>query len=367
MSADLYIGLISGTSADGVNAALVSFESQHPTLVHSLCLPYPTELRCKITGFFEPGDDAVDALGQLDVEVGRFFASTARQLLELAGVSAADICAIGSHGQTIRHRPDFPFPFTMQIGDPNTIAELTGITTVADFRRRDMAAGGQAAPLVPGFHQAVFRAADRRRAVVNIGGIGNVTLLAPLSPLLGFDSGPGNGLLDAWCATHQGRAFDENGNWSRQGRIIPALLDEWKRDSYFSRQPPKSTGKEEFNSRWLWERTPQLAQHAPVDVAATLVELTAWSIYDAIDRFCGGVDELFVCGGGAHNGFLMQQLAKLSGRPVASTSALGIDPDWVEAMAFAWLAHARLATLPGNVASVTGASGPRILGGIYHA
>lgn len=364
-SRSLYVGLMSGTSADGVNAALVSFQGTQPVLVSTHYVPYTAALRNKVMALFQPGIDHVDSFCQLDIELGRFFAVAVNQLLEAAGVDAGDIDAIGSHGQTIRHRPDYPFPFTLQIADPNTIAELTGITTVADFRGRDMAAGGQGAPLVPAFHRAVFGSDTYKRAIVNIGGIANVTILTPDNSVLGFDCGPGNGLLDAWCSLHIGKSFDEDGAWSSTGQQMPTLLHAWQKDAFFARIPPKSTGKEVFNEHWLTQVTPLIKDFAPQDVAATLVELTAWSITDAIESFCGGVDEVFVCGGGAHNSYLMRRLAALVGSPVQSTAGIGVEPDWVEAMAFAWLAWARLKGVAGNIGSVTGAKGPRVLGAIY--
>ncbi len=270
--------------------------------------------------------------------------------------------AIGSHGQTVRHRPEDASPFTLQIGDPSRIAEITGITTVADFRRRDMAAGGEAAPLVPPFHARIFASDAENRAIVNIGGIGNITVLEPLS---GFDTGPGNALLDAWCEAHTGRHYDAEGAWAAGGSVIPELLRTLRADPYLQRPPPKSTGKERYNLDWLHSMLD--FEFDPRDVQRTLVEFTAGSIVDALNRWAPSVQRLLVCGGGRLNLLLTERLSVLAGRPVQTTDEHGWNGDAIEAAAFAWLAHRRLIEAPGNAPEVTGASGPRILGGVYVA
>ncbi len=268
--------------------------------------------------------------------------------------------AIGSHGQTVRHRPQGPAPFTLQIGDPNQIAEITGIVTVADFRRRDLAAGGEAAPLVPPFHASVFGSDTEHRAVLNLGGIGNITILDPLS---GFDTGPGNALLDAWCEQHTGKPFDDAGGWALGGAVISDLLNKLLADPYLHRMPPKSTGKEHYNPTWL--RALLDPGSAPRDVQRTLVEFTARSAVDAVHRWAPAVRRLLVCGGGRLNRLLMRRLAELSRCAVETTDDHGWNGDAIEAAAFAWLAHRRLNLEPGNVPRVTGAAGPRILGAVY--
>ncbi|HUY83437.1 MAG TPA: anhydro-N-acetylmuramic acid kinase, partial [Steroidobacteraceae bacterium] len=311
------------------------------------------------------------ALGQLDVEIGRVFGRAATTLLERAGIAVAAVDAIGSHGQTIRHRIVPPTPFTWQIGDPSVIAEMTGITVVADFRRRDVAAGGQGAPLVPPFHDGVFRSDREDRVIVNVGGIANLTILRRGAPLLGYDTGPGNRLMDAWAQRHRGQPFDRDGAFAAIGRCDDDLLAEFLTEPYLARPAPKSTGRELFNLQWLEAR---LAAHrtrrgaaAPADVQATLREFTAATIVRAAAAHAPGA-ALYVCGGGAHNHGLLAALRRRAApAPVTTTAALGMDPDYVEAAAFAYFAKRTLAGLPSNAASVTGARGPRVLGGIYPA
>lgn len=363
---------MSGTSADGIDAALVTIHDTPPRieLVAARGSRIPPGLRQRILAASQPGNDGLDIIGPLDVELGRLFAQAAIALLEGCGFPADQVDAIGSHGQTVRHRvDDGNIPFTVQVGDPSTIAEITGITTVADFRRRDLAAGGQGAPLVPAFHAAIFGSPEHDRVVANIGGMANVTLLPAggRAPVRGFDTGPGNVLLDAWHERHRGGNFDDNGNWARSGQVDAALLAQLLAEPFLARVPPKSTGRELFNLDWLDAQLATLAAvPSPADVQATLTEFTARSIADAVTRwgFAGG--ELFICGGGAHNGFLRERMASLlPGLRIDSTAALGVDPDWVEAMAFAWLAYRTLAGLPGNLPAVTGARHPVVLGGIY--
>ena len=358
----LYLGLISGTSADGIDAALVRFEPRLDVIAARTC-PYPAALRERIVALAKSrASIALDDYGRLDAEIGQCFARAANTLLAEAGIDRASIAAIGSHGQTVCHRPGGEFPFTLQIGDPNLIAGLTGIATVADFRRADVAAGGQGAPLLPALHAALFADARTPRAILNLGGIANATLLRPGEDVIGFDTGPANCLLDAWAARHLGVARDEGGAWASRGEVRGELLAAWLQEPYFAAPPPKSTGREHFNLDWLDARLP--AGVAAVDVQATLLALSARSIADALRT--SGVREVHACGGGVHNAALMAALrAALPEMSVGTTAALGLDPDFVEAAGFAWLARARLLGEPGNLPSVTGARGPRVLGGLF--
>lgn len=362
--APLYLGLISGTSADGIDAALVRFDPRLEVIA-ARTYAYPGSLRERIVALARNAAQiALDDYGHLDAEVGACFADAASALLREADVDAGDVAAIGSHGQTVCHRPGGAHPFTLQIGDPNVIAERTGITTIADFRRADVAAGGQGAPLLPALHAALFSDARTPRAVLNLGGIANATLLRPGKDVIGFDTGPANCLLDAWAARHLGTARDENGTWAASGEVRDNLLAAWLQEPYFAAPPPKSTGREHFNLDWLDVRTP--ADIAAADVQATLLALSARSIADALRA--SGVREVYACGGGVHNTALMAALrAELPDLRFDTTSALGLDPDFVEAAGFAWLARARINGLPGNIPSVTGALGPRVLGAIYAA
>lgn len=359
---ELFVGVLSGTSVDAVDAALVRFAPE-PELVATHTLPYPAELRAELLALAVPGENEIDRLGAADVAVGRHFARTVNELLTTQPEARARVRAVGSHGQTVRHRPAAGTPFTLQVGDPNVIAAETGLPVAADFRRKDVALGGEGAPLVPAFHAAVFGAAGRARAVVNIGGIANVTLLPgdPHAPVRGFDTGPGNTLLDAWCRAQRGEAMDRDGAFAAEGRVQEALLRALLADDYFARPAPKSTGPEYFSPAWLRERA---AGFAPADVQATLVALTAQSIAEAVGA--AGVMEVFVCGGGARNPVLMRALAeRLPGASVQTTAALGVDPVWVEAMAFAWLAARRVRGEPGNCPAVTGARRAAVLGGLW--
>ncbi len=369
--ASLFIGLMSGTSMDGVDAALVEFGNNSPILVAWHSLEMPLELRLQIEALTSPGEDEIDRFGQLDTELGKLFARAALELIAKAGKEPAQISAIGSHGQTIRHRPGFVHPYTLQIADPNTITQITGITTVADFRRRDMAAGGQGAPLVPAFHAQVFRCDEHDRAILNIGGIANLTLLPAHSerPVTGFDTGPGNGLLDSWTLQHLGKTYDEGGQWAATGSCQARLLEQLLADPYFALAPPKSTGREYFSSHWLTAALEQAhTDYAAQDVAATLVELVARPICVALQNHLPACDELYICGGGSHNQAMCTRIsALLPATRVQSTQVLGVDPDWVEALAFAWLARQTLERKPGNLVSVTGARSSCVLGGVYYA
>jgi len=361
----LYLGLISGTSADGIDAALVRFEpSLH--VVAARTTPYPDSLRQRVLALATTNSAlALDDYGHLDVEIGEHFAAAAVALLGATGVARSDVAAIGSHGQTVRHRVGGTHPFTLQIGDPSVIAERSGLPTIADFRRADVAAGGQGAPLLPALHAAVFADAMTARAILNLGGIANVTVLAPGQPVLGFDTGPANCLLDAWAQRHLDTPRDDDGAWARSGRVDETLLAHWLKDPYFAAAPPKSTGREDFNLDWLDTRLPSAAL-APVDVQATLLALSVRSIAAAIRTHATQTREVFACGGGVHNTALMDALRReLPALRIDSTLALGLDPDYVEAVGFAWLARARLRGEPGNLPSVTGARGSRVLGAIY--
>ena len=353
---------------DALDAVLVDFAPSPPRLIATHCHDINETLRREILALAQPGDNELDRQAQLDVRLGRLSAQLCLQLLEKTGLEANNIQAIGSHGQTVRHAPDAPTPYTVQIGDPNTIAQLSGITTVADFRRRDMSVGGQGAPLVPAFHQALFRSETKSRVILNIGGIANISLLPAEAsqPVIGFDTGPGNMLMDAWIQLYRSQPYDADGEWARSGRVDAELLNQLLADPYLSMSPPKSTGRERYNLQWL-ERQLSGGQSTQ-DIQATLCEHTAATIAYAILQFAPDTDEIYVCGGGARNGYLMERIkAYLDGCLVTTTSDLGIDPLWVEAMAFAWLARQTLHALPGNLPAVTGASEAVILGGIYPA
>jgi anhydro-N-acetylmuramic acid kinase len=366
-----YIGLMSGTSVDGIDAVLVDLATNRPVLLAARTTAWEAALREHILATLnDPTQVSLASLGQLDAALGEAFADAALAITREAGLEPAQIRALGSHGQTLFHAPSASPPFTMQAGDASRIAAKTGITTVADFRRRDIAEGGQGAPLVPAFHQAVFSVPGVSRAILNIGGIANLTLLpADSRPASGFDTGPGNVLLDAWVAKHRGQPFDRNGEWAGSGTCCQALLERLLRQPYFQQPPPKSTGRELFNLSWLEHTlTPGFGQLPASDIQATLVELTAVTVATALERSGLPVDEVFVCGGGAHNRFLMQRLAALlPACKIATTEALGLHPDWVEATAFAWLAKRTLDGKPGNLPSVTGARRATILGAIYRA
>lgn len=359
-----YLGLISGTSADGIDAVLVRFTPRIEVLA-ARTFAYPDDLRMRVLELARNrAEVTLDGFGRLDVEIGERFAAAATALLRKVGMATADVEAIGSHGQTVCHRPGGPHPFTLQLGDPSVIAERTGIATVADFRRADLAAGGQGAPLLPALHAAVLADPALARAILNLGGIANLTLLVPGFPVRGFDTGPANCLLDAWSLRGRGTPRDEGGAWARSGRADGPLLQRLLEDPYFAAAPPKSTGREYFNLDWLEARLPPGIGAA--DVQATLLELTARSIAGALQAHAPDVREIYACGGGVHNGALMDALqAALPVARVTTTASLGLDPDYVEAVGFAWLARARLQGLPGNLPSVTGARGPRLLGGIY--
>ncbi len=365
----LYIGLISGTSIDGVDAALLDIEDGAFSLAATRVHPFPPSLRDDLTEFITAGHPRARLVWQLDQQVGELLAEAALALVDDAGVRAEEIRAIGSHGQTIAHHPRAQHPHSVQIGDPNVIAERTRITTIADFRRRDVAAGGEGAPLACGFHLAAMALPGAERSVVNIGGIANISVLRAGGEVTGFDSGPGNTLMDGWTALHLGARMDRDGAWASRGSVDEALLARLCRDPYFSMPPPKSTGREYFNIRWLKQHLRADARPlAPEDVQSTLCELSAVTIGRGIEEFAKESTDVLVCGGGASNPALMATLRRrLAPKVVESTAAIGIDPDWVEAAAFAWLAHQTLGGLPGNLPSVTGARRAVVLGAIHPA
>lgn len=355
-----YIGIMSGTSLDGIDLVLVSFTPQ-PTLICSLLHSYPVGLKQQLQQLCQPGINEIELLGPTEQQLAYCYAAGVAALLAKAGLAASQISAIGCHGQTVRHRPDGQYPFTIQIGDMHKLAMLCQIPVIADFRRKDIAYGGQGAPLVPAFHRAVFDKADKRRAIVNIGGIANVTLLNEGAAVTGFDTGPGNALLDNWVMYCHGKPYDEHGRFCRQGQLQPELLAAMLSDPYFARAAPKSTGREYFNLDWLQQFKPE--RYNAADVQRTLCRLTAQSIANSLDN---AVQQVYVCGGGVHNPLIMEDLSVLLTRcNVSSTAVLGVDPDWVEAMAFAWLAWAYQHQVTGNLPEVTGASKACVLGVAY--
>ncbi|HID83190.1 MAG TPA: anhydro-N-acetylmuramic acid kinase [Chromatiales bacterium] len=360
---------MSGTSMDGISAGLVSFENATPILHTSHCQPYAESFRNDLLELVSPDwCGSLTELLRLDHLVGQAFADATLQLLTKTTVPRSSIKAIGSHGQTVWHQPKDAAPNSLQIGDPNIIAEATRLTVVADFRRRDMAAGGQGAPLAPAFHADIFRG-DEDCAVLNLGGIANLTLLPadPARPVIGFDTGPANLLMDAWSQRYLQKPYDRNGEWARSGTVINNLLDQMLADPFFATPPPKSTGREYFNLIWF-SRFLSGEPTDPENIQCTLAELTARSVSEALLETARQSKTLYVCGGGVHNLYLMQRLADLlPGIHVFSTKEKGVDPDFVEAIAFAWLAKKTLDGEAGNLPTVTGAASERVLGAIYHS
>jgi anhydro-N-acetylmuramic acid kinase len=356
---------MSGTSLDGLDIALIE-QSSAISLIATHYIPMPDSLRTELLGLCASGPDEIARSAIAQQNWVKLAAQGINTLLSQQNLDREAIRAIGSHGQTIRHEP--ARGFTVQIGNPALLAELTGITVVSDFRSRDVAAGGQGAPLVPAFHEALFEERPGNRAVLNVGGFSNLSLIEPGKPVTGFDCGPGNVLLDAWIHQQRGDNYDRDGQWAASGRVEPALLKALLSDPFFVTQGPKSTGREVFNLPWLMQHLTKLPPFAAENVQATLLELTALSIIESLQGAQKDTQELLVCGGGAHNATLMKRLASLLPKAkVSSTSAYGVDPDWVEAMAFAWLAHCCLEGIAANRPSVTGARGLRILGAIYPA
>ncbi len=362
---ELFLGMISGTSLDGVDAVLAEVGDADFRILGAATTPFPEPLHARLHALVVTPHTSLRDFGALDVAVGRFFADCALNLISAAGHKPDEIAAVGSHGQTVFHEPNGREPFTMQIGDPNVIAAVTGITTAADFRRLDVALGGQGAPLVPAFHSWRFRDPNQERVVVNIGGIANITVLAPGRATTGFDTGPGNTLLDLWVRRCRNEPFDRDGRLAATGTVNQPLLASFLTEPFFVAQPPKSTGRELFHSAWLERRLADGGALSDADVQATLAELTASTIAAAISAELPKCGEVIVCGGGAHNADLMQRLRRLTAARVTTTEPHGVPPDWVEGAAFAWLARARLRGLAGNVPSVTGARREAVLGGVY--
>lgn len=366
---ELYIGLMSGTSLDHIDAVLANFTNQ-PNIISSYSEPIPQPLKKELLALAHDPQPHLAQTARLDNDMGQLFARVAKQLLANNQLSAADITAIGSHGQTVCHQPNAKPPFSIQIGDPNVIAAITGITTIADFRRRDIALGGQGAPLTPAFHNHIFHSNEENRAIVNIGGIANITLLYADStqPLLGFDTGPGNVLLDAWIQQHHLQPYDTQGAWAASGVIEKTLLAELLDDPYFQKPAPKSTGREYFNLAWLnTYLQARLATIKAQHTQATLTALTAHSIATSIQQMLAPQSTVILCGGGIHNHYLCRLLKQqLPDYQVTSSDTLGMDPDYLEAIAFAWFAQQTLHKKAIDLMTITGAKKPTILGGVYY-
>lgn len=364
-----YIGVMSGTSLDGVDIAITSFpDSGELLLIAAQTFDFPEQLHQKLQLLITEQHCNLQDFGEIDSALGQLIAHSINQLLDTHQLSAEDIVAIGSHGQTLFHSPNSEPPFSLQIGNANVIAEITGITTIADFRQRDIAAGGQGAPLVPALHHALFHDPDESRVIVNIGGISNITLLpATNESVIGFDTGPGNVLLDYWANLHLDKPYDDGGQWAKSGHCDETLLSAFMNESYFKQAIPKSTGRELFNQSWLEQK---LAEYdhviSAVDVQATLVELTALTITENIEAYSISATTIFICGGGYHNDYLLNRIQSLlNNKKVSTTDDLGLHPDWVEACAFAWFAHRTINQRTANLTSVTGAKHPVVLGAVY--
>jgi anhydro-N-acetylmuramic acid kinase len=359
-----YIGVMSGTSLDGIDVVLADLSSSSPSLLHTFYLPYGRELRSRLLDLHHSGNDELHRAAMLGNELAHHYAEAVVTLLEKNELESRNVAAIGCHGQTVRHCPQADRGYTIQLCNPSLLVELTGITVVADFRSRDIAAGGQGAPLVPAFHQVLFSDPQTHRVIVNIGGISNLTSLAPDGEVTGFDCGPGNIMMDAWCLRHTAKPYDENGAWAESGKVIPGLLERLLALQFFSLPPPKSTGREIFNLAWL--ESCLSGDEKPEDVQATLLQLTVSGIAESVLAYFPGVAEIYLCGGGARNRTLLTRLrTALLGKKVELTDRLGVDADWLEAFAFAWLAKQAILGVPGSLPAVTGAKGARLLGAIY--
>ena len=367
---DLFIGLMSGTSLDGVDGVLADFADESLRVLADASAPMPSALRAELLALNTAGDNELHRAALAGNALMRLYAEVAESLLATSGVQRDAVRAIGAHGQTVRHRPQ-QFDgtgYTLQLAQPALLSELTQIDVVADFRSRDVAAGGQGAPLAPFFHRAVFARPGEAVGVMNIGGISNLSVLRPDGSILGFDCGPGNALMDGWCLRHTGSAYDDGGRWAASGTVIADLLDRFLADPYFAAPPPKSTGRDLFHADWLQRHLHSLPAQSPQDVQSTLLELTAKSCNEAVDKHGRGIARLVVCGGGALNGQLMQRLqALLPSTQVMSSSEAGLPPLQVEAAAFAWLARKAILREKLDLQSVTGAKGARVLGGIFPA
>ena len=367
---DLYIGLMSGTSLDGIDGVLADFSGPRMQVTHHASAAFAPALRAELLALNTPGDNELHRAALAGNSLSRAYAQAVHTLLQCSGHPASAIRAIGAHGQTVRHRPqEFDGTgYTLQLGNPALLAELTGITVVADLRSRDVAAGGQGAPLVPAFHQGVFGRPDETVLVLNIGGISNLSVLGADGSVLGFDCGPGNALMDHWCQQHTGQPFDKDGAWAATGQVLPDLLAALLQEPYLHKAPPKSTGRDLFNPAWLAAHLQPFTRAAAADVQATLTEFTASASAICANSYLKNSRTLAVCGGGALNGQLMQRLqAACPSLQVVTTDALGLPALQVEAAAFAWLARQALQGAPGNLPSVTGAAGPRVLGAVYPA
>lgn len=367
MRSGRFIGVMSGTSLDGVDVVLAAINENLVAQQASLTYPIPIAIKDEILAICQGQSLTLSQLGQLDTRLGKLFADAVLALMRQENLQASDIVAIGCHGQTVWHEPTGDAPHTMQIGDNNQIAARTGVTVVGDFRRRDMALGGQGAPLVPAFHHALLAHPVERRMILNIGGIANLSLLVPGQPVRGYDTGPGNMLMDAWIWRQCGKPYDKDAQWASEGKVVLPLLQDMLSDPWFALPAPKSTGREYFNYGWLAQHLMRYPALRAQDVQTTLAELTAVSISEQV-LLSGGCERLLVCGGGARNPLLMARLAALlPGTEVSTTDEAGIRGDDMEALAFAWLAWRTLAGLPGNLPSVTGASQASVLGAIFPA
>lgn len=366
----VYFGLMSGTSMDGVDGVAVRFETgQRPVVLAEAFVGFEQNLREALFSLQQPGENEIEREALAGNALAARYAVCCHELLRAGNLPAADVRAIGAHGQTVRHRPEKGY--TVQIQNPALLAELARIDVIADFRSRDVASGGQGAPLVPAFHATLFGSPTETRVVCNLGGISNVTILWNTGAVRGFDCGPANALLDLWAERHLGKPYDENGQFAARGTLHQPLLNALLDEPFFAQQPPKSTGRDLFNAPWLDAKLADFAPLSPADVQATLVALTAVSVAREIERHAPDCRAVYVCGGGARNPVLMEALQKaletggVSGVPVATTEALGVPPHQVEPLAFAWLAMRCVAREPGNLAAVTGAAGERVLGAIY--
>jgi anhydro-N-acetylmuramic acid kinase len=367
---ELFIGLMSGTSLDGVDGVLMDFaDGQMQVLAHQHA-PFDALLRGQFLDLNQSGPDELHRSALAANALSRLYAQVVQSLLSEGQIQATQVRAIGAHGQTVRHQPGLHdgTGYSLQIQNPSLLAELSGIAVVADWRNRDIAAGGQGAPLVPAFHQAVFGQPGQDLAVVNVGGIANLSALSANGRAIGFDCGPGNVLMDLWCQRHTGQAFDDAGRWAASGQVQADLLARWMQEPFFHKPPPKSTGRDLFHAAWLDSHLAAVPTLAPHEVQASLCALTAESIALAVSKHAPHSSRLMVCGGGAHNLCLMDMLqARLPQLAVVSTATAGLPPSQVEAAAFAWLARQTCLGLPGNLPKATGAKGARVLGGIYPA
>ncbi|MFA9216098.1 MAG: anhydro-N-acetylmuramic acid kinase [Sphingomonadaceae bacterium] len=363
----LYLGLMSGTSLDGVDGVLADFQQDGIRTLHAAHIPFPAALRAELMVLQSAGPNEIEREALAANQLAAIYADCVHAILKISGLAASAITAVAVHGQTIRHRPELGF--TRQTNNPALLAELCGIDVIADFRSRDIAAGGQGAPLVPAFHQALFGKPGQPRVVANIGGIANISVLHGDGRVTGFDTGPGNVLMDLWVQRHLGKAYDENGDWAARGKVIPALLTELLTEPYFLLPAPKSTGRDLFHADWLDNKLSAYHGAAPEDIQFTLTRLTAITLASSITATCPHTDAIYVCGGGAYNTVLLRELSVALNKhiQVESTSALGVSPQHVESLAFAWLGYRFTQRLAGNLPAVTGAAGDRILGALYPA